>query len=290
MFRTFTRLAALLLLAVTMAACGPKPKPVPETQQIFDIRSVTVASNDQMSGRLLSQIKDELDRSIAATVRRVPMPPAAMTVRVVSVSRGNGLDRGRAQAEVSVLLSDVGNGQTIMVRNYLVMAFSEHGHVSGALMADTIAARLRFEYSLVTPQIRRTAANRPAISTVMSDDQPQQPQVIKLDTAPAVGADQDPLLNSRTKVAPVAAEKAKVEPALTVTTPAAAKKSDEPAQNAVEEGAKAKVVIKPVTNDAATKTDAAVAAPVKAEASKVEPAKAAPADDEICVETIEKKC
>ena len=86
--------------------------------------------------------------------------------------------------------------------------------------------------------------------------------VVPLKTAPTIGADQDPLLNSKTKVTPVD-EPAKVKPAIEIEKPADKK----PADNAVEAGAKAKVVIKPKATEEA------------------------PADDdEPCVETLEKKC
>ena len=70
-------------------------------------------------------------------------------------------------------------------------------------------------------------------------------------------------MNSKTKVAPVE-EPAKVEPAVKSEKPAAVEKKA--AESTVESGAKVKVVIAPkATEDA-------------------------PADDEPCVETLDKKC
>ena len=100
--------------------------------------------------------------------------------------------------------------------------------------------------------------------------------------ADVVGVDQDPMLNSHTRVAP-AEEPARIEPAVKVeektNEPVVIEKTpvkkdvvkkdviqEAPAENALESGARAKVVIKPqVTQEA-------------------------PADDEPCVETLDKKC
>ena len=79
--------------------------------------------------------------------------------------------------------------------------------------------------------------------------------VIPLKQAPVLGADQDPILNSKTAVNPARQSAMKKE--AVVTKP----KQIDPS---VEDGAKAKVVIKATT--------------------------AQPAADEPCVETLDKKC
>jgi hypothetical protein len=156
----------------------------------------------------------------------------------------------------------VASARPVLVRSYLVLAVSERERVSNAVIADAVAGRLRYEFALSMPPIRPVPKDGPALSTklrtgVPVDAKPVRPIVIPLKTAPVVGADQDPLLNSKTKVAPVA-EPAKIEPAI---------KSEKtvPAENALESGAKAKVTIKPQPS---TETS----------------------DDEPCVETLEQKC
>jgi hypothetical protein len=206
--------------------------------------------------------------AIEATSYAVPMPHAVMNIHVVSVNKVRKDGAGRAETEISVMLSDVDSGQTVLARNYLILAFSERGRVSDAAIVGAVAARLRYEFALVTPAIR-PLRHDPRLSTRLKSNPGQivndeKPLVIPLKTAPVLGADQDPLLNSKTKVE-IKQEPARVEPAMKVEKkkqPVAAT----PAENTLESGAKVKVVIKPKASEAA------------------------PADDEPCVETLDKKC
>ena len=263
MARLLARTLFFALLAITLASCaGPRRQdPVPTT---FDIRAVAVTSNADVPRSVIATVRRQLDASIAATVRPVPLPRAVMNVRIVSTRDMRVLDGIRSQAELSVVLADVNSGTTIEVRNYLILSFTDLARSKEAVLADAISSRLRFEYKLTIPTIRTNPYVNPEISTRMrSETKPvrvtTEPVVIPLRTAPAIGADADPILNSRTKVIPEAA------PARIGEEPA----KDKPKENVLESGAKAKVVIKP---------------------RPVEPAPATDANDEPCVETIDNKC
>ena len=263
--RLILRVALLALLSAIVAACGTRPRQTVDIARMFDVRGVGVTANGGVPGGVINAIERQMELAIEATTSPIPKVRAVMNIHVASVSRDRG---GHAQAEVSVTLSDVESGAPVLVRNYLVLAASEGSRVSDAAIADAISSRIRYEYALSMPAIRKVVRHDPALSTRLKTEKPVReksvkPIVIPLKTAPVVGADQDPVLNSRTKVEPVV-EPAKVEPAVRVEQPAVEEK---PAASAtVESGAKAKVVIKPkATEDA-------------------------PADHEPCVETLEKKC
>lgn len=261
MLRLVARTLLLVSLSLSLAACA-KPRRVVEAPPVYDIRAVTVTANKDVPPAVLRGIRDRLDKAITATVRPVPMPRAVMTVRVVQTTKAAALDGVRGQAEVSVVLSEVTSAHPIDVRNFQIMSFSDNNPASNAAMAEAIASRLRFEYKLAIPPIRKNPYVNPPISTRMSGERmvepSAQPLVIPLKTAPVVGADQDPVLNSKTRIEPVK-EPARIE---VDPKPAAAT----PVENPLETGAKVKVVITP---------------------KKLE---AAPADAEPCVETLDKKC
>jgi hypothetical protein len=233
---------------------------------MFDVRGVGVTANGGVPGGVINGLGRQMQLAVDATTSPIPKVRSVMNIHIASVSRDRA---GHAQAELSVTLSDVDSGQPVLVRSYLVLASSETSRISDAAIADAIASRLRYEYALSMPAIRQVVRHDPALSTRLKTEKPRRekavkPIVIPLKTAPVVGADQDPVLNSRTKMEPVE-EPAKVEPAVKVEKPAAVEKK--PAADAtVESGAKAKVVIKPKA------------------------AEEAPADDEPCVETLDKKC
>ena len=265
MYRLVLRVALLALLSALVAACGTRPRQTVDTARMFDVRAVGVTANGGVPGSVINGIERQMQLAIDVTTSPIPKVRAVMNIHIASVER----DRlGHAQSEISVTLSDVESGQPVLVRSYLILASSEGRRISDAAIADAIASRLRYEYALSMPAIRDVVRHDPAVSTRLRADKarrekPVKPIVIPLKTAPVVGADQDPVLNSKTKVEPVD-EPARVEPAVKVEKPAAVENT--PADNAVESGAKAKVVIKPKETEEA------------------------PADDEPCVETLEKKC
>jgi hypothetical protein len=265
MYRLILRVALLALLSAIVAACGTRPRQTVDTARMFDVRAVGVTANGGVPGGVISAIERQMELSIQATTSPIPKVRAVMNIHIASVSRDRA---GHGQAEISVTLTDVDSSQPVLVRSYLILASSEGGRVSDAAIADAIASRLRYEYALSMPAIRKVLRHDPALSTRLKTrndrrEKTVKPIVIPLKTAPVVGADQDPMLNSKTTIEPVE-EPAKVEPAVKVEKPAAVEKK--PADATVEAGAKAKVVIKPKATDEA------------------------PADDEPCVETLEQKC
>lgn len=263
--RLILRAVLLALLSALVAACGTRPRQTVDPARMFEVRAVGVTANGGVSADVITGLQRQIELAIEATAYAVPRSRAVMNIHVVSVQRDNA---GRAQAELSVTLSDVASGQPVLVRSYLILAFSEQRRVRDAAIVDAVASRLRYEYALSMPPIEPVLRHDPALSTRLKTDakrmeKPVKPIVIPLRTAPALGTDQDPVLNSKTRVEP-ATEPAKVEPAVkpkkTVTA------DEPPVENSLESGARTKVVIKPKA------------------------AEDAPADDEPCVETLDRKC
>jgi hypothetical protein len=266
--RLFLRAALLALVAALLAACGTRPSQTVDPARMFEIRDVAVTANGGVPGGIITGVERQIKMAIEGTDHAIPRLRAVMNVHVAAVHRDNA---GRAQAELSVTISDVGSGEAVLVRSYLVLAASERRRVSDAAIVDAIASRLRYEFGLSLPPIRPVVRHDPALSTRLKssparNDEEVKPIVIPLKTAPVLGADQDPVLNSKTRVEPVA-DPAKVEPAVKVEKmEPAAKTTEKATADTVETGAKVKVVIKPKAADSA------------------------PADDEPCVETLDTKC
>ena len=264
--RLIMRAVMLALLSALVAACGTKPRQTVDAARMFEIRGVGVTANGGVPAGVITGIQRQLELAIDATTSPVSRARAVMNIHIVNVQRDNA---GRAQAELSVTLSEVSSSQPVLVRNYLVLAFSERSRVSDAAIVDAVASRLRYEYALSVPAIRPVLRHDPVLSTrlkakVDRKEKAAKPIIVPIKTAPVLGADQDPVLNSRTKVEPVA-EPAKVESAVQAKD-AEPTVAPLPEENALESGAKAKVVIKPKAVENA------------------------PAADEPCVETLDNKC
>lgn len=264
MFGLRLRALVMLIFALALGACGTRPKPAPEELQVYDIRGVTVSARPGIPAALVRGIKMRLDRSVNATIRPDALAPAVMNVTVVGVSTIPGYDGTRTETQVSVMLADPSTQQPIIARNFVVSSFSISDRDSDDLAAEAVAARLRIDYQLAQPTIQAMPSATPRLSTRLRDDtlEPldnngKRPDVIPLKQAPVLGADQDPILNSKTTMNPVKQQVTTVKKQPVATKP----RQVDPT---VEDGAKAKVVI-------------------KAKATQ-------PAADEPCVETMDKKC
>jgi hypothetical protein len=262
MFGLPLRAFVILMFAVALTACGTRPKPAPEELQVYDIRGATVAAKPGISSALIRGIKMRLDRSIHDTVRPDALAPAIMNVAVMSVTTIPGYDGTRTETQVSVTLADPSTGQPIFGKTFTVSSFSISDRDTTDLAAEAVVARLRIDYQLSQPVIQPASATAPRLSTRLNDDtlvpiENKKGDVIPLKQAPVVGADQDPILNSKTAVNPARQQVTTVKKQPVVSKP----KQVDPT---VEDGAKAKVVIKTKTTQ--------------------------PAADEPCVETLDKKC
>lgn len=301
MLGLFLRVVVIFAAGLLLTACGTRPKSLPEATQIYEVRAALVTGNAGSPKKLMSAIQDRLDDAIAATVRPTPMPRAVMTVHVVGVQQVPTEDGLQTQTEISVMLSDVVSGHPVHVRSYLVLSLSVDRRAANWAAAEAIAARLRYEYRLNQPPIvkrlthdpRLSTQIRPSLPTTEQQTQPAaeqdyKPVVIPLKNAPVVGADQDPLLNSKTPVAGQATP-AKVPQAGLND----AAQPDAAAPATVEDGAKAKVVIMPKKSEAPASPEIgaqAEAAPQTTPATNQQSAPAPADDGEPCVETLEKKC
>jgi len=262
MSRLPVRAFVILMFAVALTACGTRPKPAPEELQVYDIRGATVAAKPGIPTALIRGIKMRLDRSIHDTIRPDALAPAIMNVAVLGVTTIPGYDGTRTETQVSVTLADPSTGQPIYGKTFTVSSFSISDRDAADLAAEAVVGRLRIEYQLSQPVIQPTPASTPRLSTRLRDDtlvpiDNRKADVIPLKQARVVGADQDPILNSKTTVTPVKHQVTIVKKQPVVSKP-------KQADPTVEDGAKAKVVFKAKTTK--------------------------PAADEPCVETMDKKC
>lgn len=271
MARQLLRLFTALLAILTLASCGARQQPLEDIPRNLEIRDVVVTAGDGVSPSVLRNTQNQLKKAVQQTVRPVPMPRAVMQVHVAEISYDRAYDGFTALAGVNVVLADVESGLVILNRDFAIQAFAFDRRGLNNATVEAIVSRLRIEYALRQPEIRQPVVYVPQLSTRMRNDEPTLAKhepvepvqvVLPLKNAKRVGADADPILNSKTKVDP---EKA---PAKAVVLPGAKLKTDNavPTENALESGANAKVTIQPKAVETA------------------------PADDEPCVETMDKKC
>ena len=268
MSRPVLRLLTATLALLALAGCGVRQQPVEDIPRSFDIRAVSLTAAEGVSPAILRNTRVQLTHAVRETVRPVSMPRAVLQVHIAEIRRGRAYDGFTALAGVNVVMADVDTGFVILNRDFAIQAFAFNERALDNATVEAIVSRIRVEYGLRQPEIREPRAAEPRISTRMATDEPllakhepvEPVQVLPRNAMKHIGADADPMLNSKTRMS---GEK---NPEKAVALPAAKKDAAAPAENALEAGANAKVTI-------------------KSGATAV-----APADGEPCVETMDSKC
>jgi hypothetical protein len=135
------------LVCVTLTACagfslrGP-PKPT------YDVRSAVVLSGPGMPAELLSGIGERVNAAINATVRDDVYPRVVLTVRVVSVLKGQGIQQDRNTVKISIDAASVDDGSVIAVSAFEVTSVAADAKVADDILAEDVAARIRSIFQL----------------------------------------------------------------------------------------------------------------------------------------------
>jgi hypothetical protein len=101
-----------------------------------------------IAGPLLSGISDRVNAAINATVRTDVYPRVVLTIRIVSVTKGQGFDNNRNVAKITADAASVDDGSVIGVSAFDVSSFANDPAMADQILAEDIAARLRSAFKL----------------------------------------------------------------------------------------------------------------------------------------------
>ncbi|MBB3319133.1 hypothetical protein FHT77_005046 [Rhizobium sp. BK181] len=134
------------LICIALASCSifAKEQPAP----IYDVRSAVVVSPQKISPTILAGVGDRVNAAINATVRTEVYPRVVLTIRILSVEKGQGFDKSRNVAKVSIDAASVDDGSVIAVSAFEVTSFSGNPAAADEILAEDIAARIRSAFSL----------------------------------------------------------------------------------------------------------------------------------------------
>jgi hypothetical protein len=269
MVRLFLSILILVTIGLGLSSCGNRTRLSRQQVMFYDVRQAVVTANGAVPLAVMAGVQRRLDSAIRMTVRPVAMPRIVMNVRIDAIRKGLGIHQGRSEADIAVTLSAVDDGQPFQTIGFRVYSFTLEPGAADEAMAEAIAGRLRYAYSLSVPPIRQPTYRQPRISTWLSMEEPRPgPLIIPTRQVRKIGADADPVLNSKTVMdtsnATNVDEPKKTREALAV-----------PAGKSIDDGASGKVVIHPGNQpSSALDTKSNVAGE----------------SDEPCVETLENKC
>ncbi|WP_413709548.1 hypothetical protein [Rhizobium sp. Rhizsp82] len=136
----------LAVICVALSACsmGSKEPPAP----IYDVRSAVVLGGVGVPPAVLSGISDRVNAAINATVRTDVYPRVVLTIRIVSVTKGQGFDKNRNVAKITADAASVDDGSVIGVSAFDVSSFANDPAMADQILAEDIAARIRSAFQL----------------------------------------------------------------------------------------------------------------------------------------------
>jgi hypothetical protein len=134
------------LVCIALASCSifAKEQPAP----VYDVRSAVVVSAQKIPPAILAGVGDRVNAAINATVRTDVYPRVVLTIRILFVEKGQGFDKSRNVAKVSVDAASVDDGSVVAVSAFEVTSFSSSPTAADEILAEDIAARIRSAFSL----------------------------------------------------------------------------------------------------------------------------------------------
>lgn len=265
MIRFFSRTISLLLLVFGIASCAAMTRNLQEERApLYDVRDVTVFASARNAMGVIGGVDRRVSDAIAVTRRYEPAPRVVLTVRIDRVALGLGEGRDRNEADFTVDVVSVDSGAVFATGGFKAINYSLPSAGTEEFLAETIAARIRYVFSLMTPPTAyvspqrfppRPAAPAPDLDDAAPGRVSAAPQVQDDFIAPSVQAKLDAEDKAAKPAKPKAEEimlpAATPAPDVAKAKPAAPKKETHAAASDLEAGAQGRISIKPPAGDAA---------------------------------------
>jgi hypothetical protein len=175
------RTAIAFGLVLCLVSCASIQARMFPKHLVYYVRNVTVMADARMPRELLSGVDARISTSIAATRPPKGAERVVLMVKIDRLDRGEGARRRMACAHFTVTATSVDTGEPVAEGRYVVNASTDDPRFALGALAEEIAARIRFEFSLAHPMVRTVPAPR-TMSTLLKTD----PVVASAPTPPAV--------------------------------------------------------------------------------------------------------
>ncbi|WP_159947872.1 hypothetical protein [Rhizobium sp. 18065] len=253
------RIAFALGLLLVLSACAHSSDRGIYRPLVYYVRDVTVMADASVPHDLIRGIDRRVSAAIAST--RPPAGAERVVLLVKIDTFGNGLNARRyfEQVRFTVTAASVETGEPVAAGSFTVNSPTNDPRFGREPLAEEIAARIRFAFSLTVPRIRTMRPPKTMSTRFATDAAPVMAAAI---TPPPVRAAATAALTKPLPVvvapAPIPAEIVAPVIVAPVVQPAKARAKDAPAQGgAVEQGASGSVRL----DGACDPTDAECLAP-----------------------------
>jgi hypothetical protein len=266
MFARSLRFAAAVGLLMVLASCTLLHGRSIDRPLVYYVRNVTVMADARIPLDLIENVDRRVSAAIAATRAPQGAERVVLLVKIDRLGFGEGARRRLAQVKFTVTATSVETGDPVAQGSFTVNSPTDEPRWARQALAEEIAARIRFAFSLATPRIRKAQPPARTISTRLRADPAlvTAPNTSPLSPRAAIApmsAPQKPVVVTAPAVpAPPAPQEMAAPPVAEVTQPTRPAAPAQPARRAadigkgtpVEQGAVGAIHLRPDCDPAVT--------------------------------------
>jgi hypothetical protein len=172
MFARSLRIAVAMGFALLLASCSVFFGRSIDRPLVYYVRNVTVMADARIPLDLIESVDRRVSAAIAATRAPQGAERVVLLVKIDRLGFGEGARRRLAQADFTVTAVSVETGEPVAKGSFRVNGPTDDPRWARQALAEEIAARIRFAFSLTTPRVRKTLPQR-TISTRLASELPQ---------------------------------------------------------------------------------------------------------------------
>lgn len=192
MFARSLRIAAAVGLLMVLASCTLLHGRSIDRPLVYYVRNVTVMADARIPLDLIESVDRRVSSAIAATRAPAGAERVVLLVKIDHLGFGEGARRRLAQAKFMVTATSVETGEPVAQGFFTVNSPTDDPRWTRQALAEEIAARIRFAFSLTTPRIRKSQPPRTISTRLVSDPAPvivprlpHSRRVVRLTSGPA---------------------------------------------------------------------------------------------------------
>ncbi|EKF57198.1 hypothetical protein QWE_22701 [Agrobacterium albertimagni AOL15] len=171
MFARSLRIAVAMGVTLLLASCSVLFGRSIDRPLVYYVRNVTVMAD----ARIPLELIENVDRRVSAAIATTRAPQGAervvLLVKIDRLGFGEGARRRLAQADFTVTAVSVETGEPVAKGSFRVNGPTDDPRWARQALAEEVAARIRFAFSLTTPRVRKTLPPR-TISTRLASEPP----------------------------------------------------------------------------------------------------------------------
>ncbi len=190
----FLRILIAILAATTLVSCARRPS-AGYQPNIFAIPEAIVTASRASDPRLKDELQRRLDAAIAISHRGAPVRKAYLDVAILDSRIAQGAAGFDNSARVQVIARSPLSSEPLFLREFESVSYTTDSALAPAGLADSIAARIRGEFSLAAPAPQSYNPARSISTRLSGQNRPKMPQ--QGNVRPR--ADGDALLNANTQ-------------------------------------------------------------------------------------------